>query len=97
MWNAEALKAMWHSVGRRPVKARLVMLHASLECLGPYVFDLMMVVTCYGIAWRTFWVMMVGIRVSGRLVVHLVCLVAKRSRPYAAVLKVGRVAVKYYG
>ena len=34
---------------------------------------------------------------AGRLVVHLVCLLANRSRPYDAVLKVGRVVVKEYG
>ena len=31
------------------------------------------------------------------LVDHLVCLLARRSRPYVAVLKVGRVVVKEYG
>ena len=29
--------------------------------------------------------------------VHLVCLLARRSRPYAAELNVGRVRVKEYG
>ena len=33
----------------------------------------------------------------GMPIVHLVCLLARRSRPYAAVLKVGRVKVKEYG
>ena len=75
----------------------LVMLQAFLESLGPYVFYLMMVVTCFKIACRMFWVMVVGIRVSGRLVDHLACLLAWRRRPYAAVLKVGRVTVKDYG
>ena len=41
--------------------------------------------------------MMVGMSESGVLVDHLVCLLARRSRPYAAVLKVGRVVVKEYG
>jgi hypothetical protein len=31
------------------------------------------------------------------LVDHLACLLAKRSRPYAAKLKVGKVRVKEYG
>ena len=36
-------------------------------------------------------------RVFGMLVDHLACLLARRSRPYAAELKVGRVRVKEYG
>jgi len=43
------------------------------------------------------WVRIVGIRVSGRLVDQLACLLAMSQRPYAAVLKVGRVMVKEYG
>jgi hypothetical protein len=35
--------------------------------------------------------------VSGMLDDHLACLVAKRSRPYVAELKVSRVRVKEYG
>jgi hypothetical protein len=69
------------------------MLQVPLESLGSSVFDLMMVGTCCNIAWWMFWVMMVGMTVSGRLIVHLVCLLAKRIRPYAAVLKVDRVVV----
>jgi hypothetical protein len=38
-----------------------------------------------------------GMRDSRMLVVYLVWLLAKRSRPYVAVLKVGRVMVKEYG
>ncbi len=33
----------------------------------------------------------------GRLDDHLTCLLARRSRPYVAELKVGRVRVKEYG
>jgi len=40
--------------------------------------------------------MLVGMSESGMLVDHLVCLLV-RSRPYDAVLKVGRVVVKEYG
>jgi hypothetical protein len=47
-------------------------------------------------AWRMDWVMLVGMSVSEMLVVHLVCLMA-RSKPYVAVLKMGRVLVKEYG
>ena len=63
------------------MKARFVILHASLESLGPYVPNLMMVGTCYMIAWRMFWVMVAGMRMYGLFVVHLVCLLVKRSRP----------------
>jgi len=42
-------------------------------------------------------VMMVGMSGSGMLVDHIVCLLARRSRPYAAVLKVDRVVEKEYG
>ncbi len=41
--------------------------------------------------------MVVGISDSGTVVDHRVCLLASRSSPYAAVLKVGRVVVKEYG
>ena len=73
------------------------MLQASLESVGVFVFDLMIVGTCCKIAWRMVWVMLVAMSVSGMLVVHLVCLLARRSKPYAAVLKVGRVGVKENG
>ncbi len=42
-------------------------------------------------------VMVAGMSESGTHVVRLVCLLARRSRPYAAVMKVGRVVVKEYG
>ena len=38
-----------------------------------------------------------GISASKRFEDHLACLLAKRSRPYAAELNVGRVRVKDYG
>jgi len=73
------------------------MLQASLESLGAYVFVLMIVGVCCKIAWRMVWVMMVEMIESGMLVEDLVWLLARRSRPYDAVLKVGRVVVKEYG
>ena len=73
------------------------MLQASLESLCAYVFVLMIVGVCCRIAWRMVWVIMVGMSRSGMLVDHLVYLLARRSRPYVAVLKVGRVMVKEYG
>ncbi len=73
------------------------MLQASLESLGGPKFDLTMVGTCYKSACRILCVMLVGVRVWGRLVVCLVCMMAKRSGPWAAVLKVDRVEVKEYG
>jgi len=59
----------------------LVMMQTSLEYLGAFVFDLIVVSVCCIIAWRIVWVMSVGMRVSGMLVDHLVCLLARRSRP----------------
>ena len=44
-----------------------------------------------------FWVMADGMSDSGMPVVHLVCLLARRSRPYAAVLNVVRVVVNEDG
>ncbi len=40
---------------------------------------------------------MEGMDASGMLVVHLVCLLASSSRPYAAALNVRSVTVKEYG
>jgi hypothetical protein len=59
----------------------LVMLQASLEYSSAFVFDLIVVGVCCRIAWRMVWVMNAGMRVSGMLVDHLVCLLARRSRP----------------
>ena len=46
-----------------------------------FVFDLIVVGVCCRIAWRMVWVMNVVMRESGMLVEHLVCLLARRSRP----------------
>ena len=74
-----------------------MMLQASLESLGAYVFVLTIVGVGCRIAWRVVWVMMVGMSGSVMPVDHLVRMLARRSRPYAAVLKVGRVVMKEYG
>ena len=73
------------------------MLQASLDSLGAFVFVRMVVGVCCRFAWRMLWVMTDGMSDSGMLVVHLACLLARRSMPYATVLKVGRVMVKEYG
>jgi hypothetical protein len=57
------------------------MLQASLEYLSAYMFDLIVASVCCRIAWRMVWVMNVGMRESGMLVDHLVCLLARRSMP----------------
>ena len=75
----------------------LVMLEASLKYMGAFLFDLTVVGVCCRIAWRMGWVMNMGMSVSGMLVDHLVCLLARRSRPYVAGLNVGRVMVNKYG
>ena len=72
------------------------MLHASLESLGAYVFVLMMAGFCCRIAWRMFWVMADRTSDYGMPVVHLDCLLARRCRPYYAVVNVGRVMVNEY-
>ena len=59
----------------------LVMLQESLKYLGAYVFNMIVVGVCCRIAWRAVWAMNVGMRVSGMLVDHLVCLLARKSRP----------------
>ena len=46
---------------------------------------------------RMGWAMVWGLRVCGMFDVYLACLLARRSKPYAAELKVGRVRVKEYG
>ena len=79
------------------MKAELVLLHASLESLVPSMFNLMMIGTCCQMACRMLWVMVDAILVPGMLADHLACVLARRRRPYAAVLKVGRVMVKKYG
>ncbi len=73
------------------------MQHMFLDILGASVLPLMVVGICCSNALRMGGAMVCGIRVSGMFVVHLVCLLARRRRPYAAELKVGRVRVKEYG
>ena len=73
------------------------MLQASLECLGASVFNLIVVSVCCRIACRMVWVMNMGMRESGMLVDHLVCLLARTNRPYFVVLNVSRVVVNEYG
>ncbi len=73
------------------------MQHMSLDSLGATVLPLMVVGICCNSALRMGGAMVFGMRVSGMCVVHLACLLARRSRPYAAELKVGRVRVKEYG
>ena len=77
MWSDDALEIMQHYVGRWPAKARLVMLHVSLEILVVYVFDLIVVGACCTIAWRMVRVMNAGMRESGMLVDRLVCVSEK--------------------
>ena len=79
------------------MKAMLVMQHMSRDNLGVSVLPLIVVGLCCRSALRMSWAMVWGIRAFGMFDVHLVCLLAKRSRPYAAELKVGRVRVKEYG
>jgi hypothetical protein len=73
------------------------MQHMSRDSLGAYVLLVMVVDICCRSAWRMGWDMVWGISASGIFDDHLACLLAKRSRPYAAVLNVGRVGVKEYG
>ena len=73
------------------------MQHMSLDSLGASVLPLMVVGICCSSALRMGGAMDCGMRVSGMFTVHLACLLAMRSRPYAAELKVGRVRVKKYG
>ena len=73
------------------------MLQTSLEYMGASMFDLIVVGVYSRIARRMVWVMNVGMRESGMLVDHLICLLARRSRPWAAMLNVGRVMVNEYG
>ena len=74
-----------------------MMHHMSRDSLGASVLPLMDVGVCCRSALRMGWAMVWGTSVSGMLVDHLACLLAKRSRPYAAKLKVGKVRVKEYG
>jgi hypothetical protein len=93
VWRTEALKALWHSVGLMPAKAVLVMLHGFLEGLGSTAVPLTVVGIWWSRAWRVGCGICWGMSVAGMLVDHLACLLARRSKPYAAELKVGRVTV----
>ena len=73
------------------------MQHMSRDSLGASVLPLMVVGVCCRNAFRKGWGMDCGMSVSGMLADHLACLLARRSRPYVAELKVGRVTVKEYG
>ena len=75
------------------MKAKLVMQHMSRDSLGASVLPLMVVDICCRSALRKGCEMVCGISVSGMRVDHLVCLLARGSRPYDAELKVGRVRV----
>ncbi len=79
------------------MKAKLVMQHMSQDCLGASVLPLIVVGICCRSALRMSWAMVWGMRASSVFDVHLACLLAKRSKSYAAELKVGRVRVKEYG
>ena len=76
------------------MKAKLVMQHMSRDNLGAFVLPLMVVGICYRGALRMGGEMVWGMSVAEMLVGHLACLMARRNRPYAAELKVGRVRVK---
>ncbi len=73
------------------------MLQVSRDRFGGSVLHLMEDGTCWRSALRMGCVMICGMSVSGMLDAHLVCLLASRSKPYAAELNVGRVMVKEYG
>ena len=73
------------------------MQHMSLDSLGAYVLPLMVVGICCNSALQMGGAMVCGMRVSGMFAIHIACLLAIRSRPYAAEQKVGRVRVKEYG
>jgi len=97
VWSTDALKALWHSVGLLPVKAVLVMLQVFLESLGSVMVLLIVVGIWCSRAWRMGCGICGGMSAVGMLVDHLACLLARRSRPYAAEQKVGRVTVNEYG
>ena len=79
------------------MNAELVMEQVSRDCLGGSVLPLMMVGVWCSSALRMGWGMAWGMSASGMFVAHLACLLARRSRPYAAELNVGRVRLKEYG
>ncbi len=69
----------------------------SRDNFGASVLPLIVVGLCCRSALRMGWGMVWGMRESGMFDDHLACLLARRRRPYAAELKVGRVRVKEYG
>ncbi len=93
VWRTDVLKALWHSVGLMPAKAVLVILQGFLESLGSTVVPLIVVGIWCSRAWRVGCGMCWEMSVVGMLVDHLACLLASRSKPYAAELKVGRVTL----
>ena len=79
------------------MKARLVMHHMSRDSFEGSVLPLMVVGICCRSALRMGWGMVWGMRASGIFAAHLACRLVRRSRPYVAELKVGKVRVKEYG
>ena len=79
------------------MKVKLVMQHMSRDSLGAIVLPLVVVDICCRSALQKGCEMICGMSVSGMLEDHLACLLAMRSKPYVAELKVGRVRVKEYG
>jgi hypothetical protein len=81
VYNADALKIRWHSVGLWPMKAGLVMLHVSRESLGAFVLLLIVVGICCSSAWCVGCGMCCGMSAASMLVDHLACLLARSSSP----------------
>ena len=79
------------------MKAKLVMHHMSRDSLGAFVLPLMVDRICCRSALRKGCEMVCGMSVFGMLEDHLACLLAKKSRPCDAELKVGRIRVNEYG
>ena len=71
----------------------LVMSHVSLENLRVVVLLLIVVGIWCSRAWRVECGTCCGMSAVGMVVDHMVCLLARWSRPYAAKQKVGRVTV----
>ena len=58
------------------------MMQTSQDSLGAYVLALIVVGICCRIAWRISGATMEGMSAYGMLDVHLVCMLARRSRSY---------------
>ena len=80
-------------MGLLPVKVVLVMLQVFMESLGSIVLPLIVVGIWCSRAWRVDCGMCGEMSAASMLVDHLACLLARRSKPYAAEQKVGRVTV----